>query len=163
MREIDDYGLKVCRYQGNLFRESLDYTECSSPVFLRRFMYSEVAERMDTDGFLFEALDVQAAIDEVQNQYGESDYGSIKYGKNELYWMGYLYRYWAYTRESSSKSIFKIVKPGALNELYFPYHSLDPSQAIERIVEAKGMTEAGMIKRGVEVMRRVRAKQDLNK
>lgn len=159
MREIDDYGLRVCRYQGNLFQESLNYTECSSPIFLRRFMYSDVAARMDTDGFLFESLGIQDAIDEVQNQFGESDYGSIKYSKNELYWMGYLYRYWAYTRECSSKSIFKIIKPGNLKELYFPYHSLDPSQAIERIMESKGISEEDMIRKGVEILRKIRAKR----
>ena len=50
-----------------------------------------------------------------------------------MYWTGYLYRYWA-------------------------YHSLDPEQAIERIKEAKGLTEENQIKRGVEILRRIRAR-----
>lgn len=53
-----------------------------------------------------------------------------RYSANELYWIGYLYRYWAYTRECGSKSVYKIIKPGDLKKLYFPYHSLDPAQAI---------------------------------
>lgn len=157
MREIDDYGLKMCKYQGDLFRSSIDMVRCSSPIFLRRFMYSEVAVRMDSDGFLFESTDIVDIINEIEGQFGESDYGKMKYSENELYWMGYLYRYWAYTKECSSKSIYKIVKPAELKQLYFPYHSLDPAQTIERILEAKGIAfEKDMIKRGVEILRRIR-------
>ena len=50
------------------------------------------------------------------------------------------------------------MKPEELEKLYFPYHSLDPEQAIERIMEAKGLKEEDEIARGVEIMRRVRAK-----
>ena len=157
MREMDDYGLKICKYQGNLFRLSLEMARCSSPIFLRRFMYSEVAVRMDSEGFLFESTDIADVMNEIVRQFGESDYGKIKYNENELYWMGYLYRYWAYIKECSSKSIYKIMKPAELRELYFPYHSLDPSQAIERILESKGIAfEEDMIKRGVEILRRIR-------
>lgn len=157
MREIDDYGLKICKYQGSLFQASLEKTECSSPVFLRRFMYSDVAKRMDSEGFLFEMTDVTDAIDEIEKQFGKSDYGRIRYGENELYWMGYLYRYWTYTRERGSKTVYKLIKPGELRKLYFPYHSLDPSLAIERILESRGASdEVDMIRRGVEIMRRIR-------
>lgn len=157
MREMDDYGLKMCKYQGDLFRSSIGMVRCSSPIFLRRFMYSEVAVRMDSDGFLFESTNTADIINEIEGQFGESDYGKMKYSENELYWMGYLYRYWAYTKECSSKSIYKIVKPAELRELYFPYHSLDPAHAIERILEAKGIAfEQDMIKKGVEILRRIR-------
>lgn len=157
MREMDDYGLKICKYQGNLFQASVEEVGCSSSVFLRRFMHSGVAKRMDSVGFLFEATDVADALDEIEMQFGKTDYGKTKYSKNELYWMGYLYRYWAYTRECSSKSVYKLIKPGELRDLYFPYHSLDSAQAIERILESKGAaSEEDMIKKGVEIMRRIR-------
>lgn len=161
MREMDDYGLKVCKYQGELFEESLYEVECSSPIFLRRFLLSDLVARMDSRGFLFESIDVRTAIEEVQEQYGESDYGKIKYSANELYWMGYLYRYWAYTRGCTSKYIYKIIKPNELKRLYFSYHSLDPAQAIERILESKGISsEDDMISRGVEILRRIRKKEN---
>lgn len=99
MREFDEYGLKICRYQGKLFAGTLESAGCSTPVFIRRFMLSETAERMDRDGFLFESLSEEGAIAEVNRQFGESTYGRIRYGREELYWIGYLYRYWSYTRE----------------------------------------------------------------
>lgn len=156
MREFDEYGLKMCQYQGKLFSESLDKTKCSSPVFLRRFMYSKTAERMDRESFLFEAFPVADAIEEIGKEYGDSDYGKIRYDREELYWIGYVYRYWSYTRKMSSRAVYRQIKPEELRKLYFPYHSLDPAQAIERIMEAKGLTEEDYVKRGVEILRRMR-------
>lgn len=49
-----------------------------------------------------------------------------------------------------------MVKPEELRNLYFPCHSLDPAQAIERIKEAKGLLDEDDIKRGVEILREVR-------
>lgn len=52
--------------------------------------------RMDKDGFLFDAIDVTDALREIEYQFGTSDYGTVKFGEEELYWMGYIYRYWSY-------------------------------------------------------------------
>ena len=156
MREFDEYGLKICSYQGRLFQESLTMTRCSSPIFLRRFMYSDLAVRMDKDGFLFEALDITDAFEELDKQYGESGYGQIRYDPEEMYWLGYLYRYWAYTYECNTKKLYKIIKPVELIKLYYPYHSLDPAQAIERILEPESIIQEDLIEKGVKVLRRKR-------
>ncbi|MBR3600860.1 MAG: antitoxin [Lachnospiraceae bacterium] len=159
MREFDESGLRLSKYQGELFEQSLIKTQCSSPIFLRRFMYSQTAERMDKEGFLFEAFSVSDAIEEIENEYGKSKYGKIKYAGEELYWMGYIYRYWAYTHEVSSKSVYRIIKPEELRKLYFPYHSLDPMQVVERIKESKGIMEQDYIQRGVEILKRIRSEK----
>ena len=75
MRDFDEYGLSMCRYQGELFAESLKYVACSTPVFLRRFMYSQTAARMDGNGFMFESLSVEDAIAEIEREFGKSGYG----------------------------------------------------------------------------------------
>ena len=64
---------------------------------------------------------------------------TVKYNLNELYWIGYLYRYFSYTYNMSSIQVYKIVKPKELRGLYLPYHTLDPSQAIERILGSKNL------------------------
>ena len=162
MKNFDDYGLKLCRYQGELFSISKEKVECSSPVFLRRFMYSDVARRMDGEGFLFETTGQIDVINEIDAQFGKSDYGKIKYDKEELYWMGYLYRYWSYTREVSSKKLYKMIKPGELKKLYYPYHSLDPAKVIERIMEANQLREEDYTQRGVEILRELIKKEKIN-
>ena len=153
MRNIDEIGLKLCKMQAEVFSASAEETKCSSPIFMRRFMNSQVAQRMDLDGFLFESCDTNQIFEEIDAEFGESSYGKEKYHGSELYWIGYVYRYWSYTYQKSSKQIYKFIKPKELRELYYPYHSLDPAQAIERILEAKGVDETDLIKKGVKIMR----------
>ena len=155
MKEMDEMGLKICRAQANLFVASLTLTECSSAVFLRRFMNSSVAERMDKGFFLFEASSNDSVISEIDEEFGETNYGKVKFSENEMYWMGYLYRYWCYTYGKTSKQVYRIIKPTELRTLFFPYHSLDCSAAIERILEAKGQNEEDSIEKGVAILRRL--------
>lgn len=153
MRKIDEIGLKLCKMQAEVFAASTRETNCSSPIFMRRFMNSQVAQRMDLGGFLFEACDTNQIFDEINTEFGESSYGKDKYSEAELYWIGYIYRYWSYTYQKTSKQIYKFIKPKELRSLYYPYHSLDPAQAIERILEAKGVNEKDLTAKGVKIMR----------
>lgn len=159
MRKMDSYGLKLCKFQAELFEQSLTETECSSKIFIRRFMLSDMAKRMDKEGFLFDAITVQDAFYEIEMQFGSSEYGQVRFGKEELYWIGYIYRYWAYITGKGSKQIYRIIKPEELRKLYFPYHSLDAEMAIERIKESKGIVEEDDIRRGVEILKKIRAKK----
>lgn len=118
MKKIDEEGLKLCSLQADIFAMSIEVTECSSPIFIRRFMNSQVAARMDHRGFLLEASDDVSILDEVETQYGITSYGKERYNREELYWMGYLYRYWSYTYEKSSKHIYKQMKAKELRMLY---------------------------------------------
>lgn len=155
MKIIDDIGLKLCRAQGDIFVASATKTDCSSAIFIRRYMNSSFASRLDEGGILSEVFELSVAFEELEQEFGPSTYGKIKYTIEELYWLGYIYRYWCYTRGNTSKQVYKIVKPKELRDLYFPYHSLDPVQAIDRILEAKDIKEEDYTKRGVEVLRRI--------
>ncbi|MDO4554524.1 MAG: antitoxin [Lachnospiraceae bacterium] len=159
MRKMDSLGLKICSYQAVLFEKSIQETNCSSKIFIRRFMNSNLAKRMDSVGFLYDSLSISDAILEIEEQYGASVYGEKKFTVEEMHWIGYIYRYWAYVSEKTSKQIYKIMKPEELRKLYFPYHSLDPLQAIERIMETIEPEEQnGMddIAKGVIALRKVR-------
>lgn len=159
MKKMDTYGLRLCKYQAELFEKSIDKTKCGSKIFIRRFMHSDYAKRMDMAGFLYGSEDVDNAFIDIELEYGASDYGKEKMDREAIYWTGYIYRYWTYISGKSSKQIYKMVKPDELSKLYYPYHSLDPEAVIERIREAKGIVDETDISRGVEVMRRVRARR----
>ena len=102
-----------------------------------------------------QAADILKLIDE---EYGKSEYGSVKYSLNELYWIGYIYRYYAYTYDKTSRQVYKIVKPKELRDLFLPYHTMDPAQAIDRILEAKGLAvdAASEEMRQFEIYKRIR-------
>ena len=157
MREMDKLGLMLCRMQGRLFEASADYCESSSGIFIRRYMNSGVAKRMDDDAAMIETAVEQDVIAEVNAEYGNKKYGNKKFAREELYWIGYIYRYWSYTRNESSQYIYKIANASEMRDLYYPYHSLDPANAIERILESKGVSleDRFSIDFGVKVMRQV--------
>lgn len=141
MKSINTIGLQNCSFQAHVFEESIENTEYSSPIFIRRYMCSEFADRFDRGGMIIEPTTPQSVFRQLDEEYGPSTYGKEKYSKNEIHWIGYIYRYWVETREISSKHAYKIAKPSELRELYLPYHTLDPNNAISRIYEAKGIIE----------------------
>ena len=141
MRKIDRDGLLLCELQAKTFELSVDAAAASSAIFIRRFMNSKTAKWMDGGTILASNLQPMDLLKLVEEQYGPSGYGSLKYTHNEMYWMGYVYRYYAYTYQCSSANVYKMIKPKELRDLFLPYHTLDPAQAIERILEAKGISE----------------------
>lgn len=60
--------------------------------------------------------------------------------------------------------VYKIVKPKELRSLFLPYHTLDPSQAVERILEAKEMPmdENMELERQYKIFRRIREQKAKN-
>lgn len=139
MKKIDKDGLLLCELQAKTFEMSIDATKVSSEIFIRRFMNSQISKSIDSCEILQTNMHAKDILERIEEQYGKSNYGSKRYTKNELYWIGYIYRYFSYTYEKSSVQIYKIVKPKELRALFLPYHTLDPSQAIERILEAKNL------------------------
>jgi len=156
--KIDRDGLLLCDIQSKAFELSLSSVNCSSEIFIRRFMYSEVASQMDNLSFLDTNLQAKDIIDSIDSQFGRTDYGSVKYSANEMHWIGYIYRYFAYSYKKSSIQVFRIVKPKELRGLYLSYHTMDPSKAIERILEAKGVAldEESELQRQFEILKRIR-------
>ena len=121
-------------------------------------MKSEIAKRFDNESILETNIQANDILQLVDEEYGVSDYGSVKYTHNEMYWIGYIYRYFAVTYELTSPQVYKIVKPKELRGLFLPYHTMDPAQAIERILEAKEMLidEDMELKRQYEIFKRIR-------
>lgn len=158
MKTIDRDGLLLCELQAKTFELSVDTVAASSAIFVRRFMNSKTAKWLDSGTILASNMQPADLLALVEEQYGPSGYGSEKYTYNEMYWMGYVYRYYAYSYQCSSVSVYKTIKPKELRGLFLPYHTLDPSQAIERILEAKGISENREldIMHQYEVFRRIR-------
>lgn len=134
MKEFDEKGLRLAKTQGNIFVESLDRYKCSSSYFVKRYMNSEICYKIDKEN----EINVAEVFDELENIY-KLDRGNIKINTDTMYWMGYIYRYWAYVFELSSKEIYKIISGNELAQLFEPYHTLDPELAIRRIYEERNI------------------------
>ena len=158
LKKIDKSGLLLCDLQAKTFECTVDLTTVSSEIFIRRFMNSKIAKSMDNESILQTNIHEKDILDRIEEQYGKLEYGSIKYTHNEMFWIGYLYRYFCYTYKLSSVQVYKIVKPKELRGLFLAYHTMDVSQAIERILEAKGLLvdEETELKRQYEIFKRIR-------
>ncbi|MDO4189388.1 MAG: antitoxin [Lachnospiraceae bacterium] len=158
MKKISNDGLLLCKLQAEAFENSIDKMDTSSEIFIRRFMKSEIAKRLDNESVLESNIQANDILELINEEYGVSNYGSVKYTRNEMYWIGYIYRYFASTYEMSSTQVYRIVKPKELRGLFLPYHTMDPAQAIERILEAKNMIvdEEAELKRQYEIFKRIR-------
>ena len=158
MKNFTYSDLELCRIQGRIFENSRQDTD-SSPVFIRRFMYSDTARRMDEGGYLFESANDMILREDTAA--GSSNPRKVCFSAEELYWIGYIYRYWAIMTGTPSKKIFRIAPSREMRSLYYPYHSLSPEKAIGRILEAKGIHSEDEISKGVRILRRIKKEKGM--
>lgn len=140
MKTFDHNGLLLAEYQGKLFEKSheLNY---SSGIFFRRFLHSELLDRLDTNNPSAMSLDVNEGINSIQEQFGDSSYGKVKFSKNALFWIGYMYRYISYTREQRTGFVAKLFAYKQLNEVYYSYHTQDPEWCVQSLLELNELDE----------------------
>ena len=161
MKKIDKDGLLLCDIQANVFELSIDRFSCSSEIFIRRFSNSNIAQLFDNKVLLNESYSENNVLDLIEAEYKALDYGKNKYSKSEMYWIGYMYRYFCYTYEITMKQAYKTISPKEMRSVYLPYHTLDCSQAIERILEAKNISFDinDITKKGVIMLKKIRNEQ----
>lgn len=136
-KELDNLEIILCQYQSEMFERSIDLVDCSSIQFINKFMRSNLAERMDDIGFLWEANSVDNYLKELLSTIKYRK-GGKKYPSNTLAWVGYLYRFFSYAYKYTSCQVLSLIKPETLLSCYEAYHSLDVLEAIKRLLEAGG-------------------------
>ncbi len=136
MKKLDFNERKLCQLQGKLFEESLDKTHCSSLIFIRRFMSSNLAKKFDDYSFFVTSLDLNDCFIELENEYGKSSYGKIKYSSDEMFWIGYIYRALAIILKLTSKKVFTLFNAKEIIKYYNIYHTFDIEQACEKMIES---------------------------
>lgn len=140
MKKFDHTGLLLAEFQGKLFEKSTDLNY-STAVFIRRFLHSDFLKRMDTNDVTSISLDVNEGIDSIQKQFGDSNYGKIKYSKSAMFWIGYMYRYISYTRELTTKFVMSLFSYSQLNDVYYSFHTQDPEWCVQSLLEMNGLSE----------------------
>ena len=130
---MDHIQLKLCDIQGRLFEKSISY---ASEDFIRTFMNSEVAEHLDSPFNKLQWMGEEYLLDELTDKAQISKDGE-KYNPEVLYWIGYLYRYWACSRGISSRKIYRIAPAKTMKRNYLMFHTFDPELAIDDLIEMK--------------------------
>lgn len=140
MRKFDHNGLLLAEYQGKLFEKSVELN-CSTGIFVRRFIHSDLLKKLDANNPVLVSLEVNEGIKSITEQFGETDYGKDKYSAEVMFWMGYMYRYIAYTREVSSKFVMDLWDYKKMNSLYYSFHTQDTEWCVRSMLEMINFTE----------------------
>ena len=128
---MDSIRLKLCDIQGRMFERSTAY---ASEDFIRDFMNSEVAEHLDSPYNKLQWMGEEYLMDELKDEK-KLDTDGEKYSPEVLYWIGYLYRYWACTRGEKSKRIYRQAPAKTMKRNYMAFHTFDPEVAIDDLIK----------------------------
>ncbi len=136
MKPLSSIEIKLCQKQAKIFELSIDKTEYSSPIFIRRFMYSSIAKSFDNKLYLFTTESESDAFETLNDEFGKSSYGKEKFSKDQMFWIGYIYRCLCIKYSLSSKAVYKLFKANEIVKYYNICHTFDIVDAAERMMES---------------------------
>ena len=84
-----------------------------------------IVRRWHADKYLLDEPKDEKALD----REGE------KYSPEVLYWIGYLYRYWACARGERGRKIYRQAPAKTMRRNYMAFHTFDPEVAIDDLIE----------------------------
>lgn len=163
MKKMDFNERKLCQIQGKLFEESIDKTNCSSLIFIRRFMNSNLANKFDDYSVLVMSMDLNDCFNEIEEEYGLSNYGKIKYTKEEMFWIGYIYRALTINYKLSSRKIFSLFNANKIINYYDIYHTFDIDKATEKMMESIDYNPPELEKEAYKLLKKLMVREKLEK
>lgn len=126
--------LTLCDMQGKLFVMSANEGYASEP-FIKSFMTSDTAADLDKPFNHMQWAGEGYILSRLQEENAPSKNGAI-YDSETLYWTGYIYRYWHFYKQESSKDIYKQAPAELMRAMYLMYHTMSPEMAIDRLRES---------------------------
>lgn len=134
MKNFDLQKRQLCDIQGRLFELALkNGYDC--PAFIKTFMNSHSAIALDDTYDRLQWAGEEYILEELNEESGGLKKAGETYSIEVMYWAGYLYRYWHYYTNESSKEIYKIADAKTINECWLGFHTLDIEMAIDDLKE----------------------------
>lgn len=154
MKPLDSIEIKLCQLQAKIFEESVKKTNYSSPIFIRRFMFSNIAKSFDDKRYLLQTLSIDETFNLLNEEYGESDYGKTKYTEDQLFWIGYIYRCISIKYNLTSKVVYNMFNAREIVKYYNIGHTFDIVQFADRMMESINYKN-NIEEKSIEYMRRL--------
>ncbi|MDR1954721.1 MAG: hypothetical protein LBP82_02055 [Candidatus Methanoplasma sp.] len=126
----DPLKLQLCDIQGRLFELSLR-EGFASEGFIKTFMGSRCAADYDADYDRLQWMGEEYIMSELIEECGGKLVPGEQYSRDEMYWIGYTYRYWHFLTGESSKKILSQAPVRIMKQGYAGFHTEDVSMAIE--------------------------------
>ncbi len=125
---------QLCDIQGRLFELALkNGLDC--PGFIASFMNSRTAAALDDVYDRLQWAGEEYILDELNDEVKGLKKAGSAYTLEEMYWIGYTYRYWHYYTGEYSREIYKIADAETMQECWLGFHTLDVEMAIDDLKE----------------------------
>ena len=132
---MDCIALKLCDIQGRLFELSVK-EGYDSESFVSFFMSSDVARDLDSVYNRMQWAGEEYLLEElIATSEGKIQKSLAPLSIEVMYWMGYIYRYWHYYKNESSRNIYQMANFKRMKRNYLMFHTMDPELAIDDLIE----------------------------
>ncbi len=155
MTPLSYIEIKLCQAQAKIFEASVTRTSYSSPIFIRRFIYSSISKSFDNKTYLYSFNTIEDVFEILDDEFGYSEYGDIKYSPDEMFWIGYIYRCLCIKYNLSSKSVYKLFNAKEIVKYYNIYHTFDIVDAAERMMESINYDNSSNQEKAYKVAKRL--------
>lgn len=125
--------IELCELQGSIFVNSLKL-DVSSKQFIKSFLKSDLIKPFDDGSYFYTTIDGYNLENKIKILGKKSRV--VKYSEKEMYWIGYLLRYWSLSKEINSSQLCGLVDPDYLRSVYLPYHTVDIEKALQMILKS---------------------------
>lgn len=128
--------LALSDMQGQLFELSKG-KGYDSEKFIKSFMLSDIALDLDSEFNHMQWAGKEYIMDRIHDELKDDlIQGGEQYDREQLYWTGYVYRYWHYYTGESSREIYKQAPAATMRITFYSYHTLSVEMAIDRLKES---------------------------
>ena len=130
---LSGFERQLCDIQGRLFERSLK-KGLDSTDFMDKFMNSKTCEYLDMPYDRLQWAGEEYIMENLLEETSVLPAGE-KFSKEELFWAGYVYRYWHLLTSESGREIYSQAKARRMKECYPGFHALDIAMAIDDLKE----------------------------
>lgn len=129
---------QLCDIQGRLFELALKKGyDC--PAFIEFFMKSRVAAALDDVYDRLQWAGEEYILEELDDEAHGLKKAGTMFDVEIMYWTGYVYRYWHYYKNMSSKEIYEIADVNTMKESWLGFHTFDVEMAIDDLIDVSNL------------------------
>ena len=133
VKTLSRFERQLCDIQGRLFERSLK-KDIDSPDFIEKFMNSKTCEFLDLPYDRLQWAGEEYILEELLEETAVNPAGE-RFGNEELFWTGYIYRHWHYMTGENGREIYSQASAHRMKDCYLGFHTMDAAMAIEDIKE----------------------------
>ena len=134
MKQLTFEKRQLCDIQGRLFELALK-NEYDCPAFITFFMNSRAAGALDDTYDRLQWAGEEYILEELEEESGGLKKAGMIYSAEVMYWTGYVYRYWHYYTNESSREIYETADAHTMNVCWPGFHTLDVEMSIDDLKE----------------------------